>query len=81
MRLAIVSDIHDKQTAFEAVLADLQQTPPDLVLHAGDLADTGSSPAEIVDRIRSLGWQSVPIIHNKNNAMRNPDHPLRMTDL
>ncbi len=59
MRIAIVSDIHGNQTAFEAVLADLRQTSPDLVLHGGDLADTGSSPVEIVDRIRSLGWQGV----------------------
>jgi predicted phosphodiesterase len=49
MRIAIVSDIHSNQTAFEAVLADLRQTSPDVVLHGGDLADTGSSPAEIVD--------------------------------
>jgi predicted phosphodiesterase len=59
MRTAIVSDIHGNRTAFEAVLADLRRTSPDLVLHGGDLADSGSSPAEIVDRIRELGWQGV----------------------
>lgn len=59
MRIAIVSDIHGNRTAFEAVLADLRQTSPDLVLHGGDLADVGASPAEIVDRIRDLGWQGV----------------------
>jgi predicted phosphodiesterase len=59
MRIAIVSDIHGNRTAFEAVLADLEQTSPDLILHCGDLADSGSSPAEIVDRIRDLGWQGV----------------------
>ena len=59
MRIAIVSDIHGNLTAFEAVLADLQVTAPDLVLHGGDLADGGSSPAEIVDRIRDLGWHGV----------------------
>lgn len=59
MRIAIVSDIHGNRTAFEAVLADLEQTSPDLILHGGDLADSGSSPAEIVDRIRDLGWQGV----------------------
>ena len=57
MRIAVVSDIHGNRTAFEAVLADLQQTPPDLILHGGDLADGGSSPVEIVDRIRYLGYQ------------------------
>src|ERR1700730_16924407 len=56
MRIAIVSDIHGNRTAFEGVLADLRETSPDLILHGGDLADGGSSPAEIVDRIRELGW-------------------------
>jgi len=59
MRIAIVSDIHGNRTAFEAVLADLRQTSPDMALHGGDLADAGSSPVEIVDRIRDLGWQGV----------------------
>lgn len=59
MRIAIVSDIHGNLTAFEAVLDDLRLTAPDLVLHGGDLAEGGSSPAEIVDRIRELGWQGV----------------------
>jgi predicted phosphodiesterase len=59
MRIAIVSDIHGNRTAFEAVLADLRYNSPDLILHGGDLADTGSGPVEIVDQIRSLGWQGV----------------------
>jgi predicted phosphodiesterase len=59
MRIAIASDIHGNVTAFEAVLADLRQTSPDLIFHGGDLADSGSSPAEIVDRIRDLGWPGV----------------------
>jgi putative phosphoesterase len=59
MRIAVVSDIHGNLTAFEAVLADLQHTRPDLTLHGGDLADSGSSPREIVDRIRALGWPGV----------------------
>ena len=58
-RIAIVSDIHGNRTAFEAVLGDLRQTSPDLILHGGDLADIGSSPTEIVDRIRDLGWPGV----------------------
>jgi predicted phosphodiesterase len=59
MRIAVVSDIHGNRTAFEAVLADLRQTAPDLILHGGDLADGGSSPAEVVDRVRDLGWPGV----------------------
>ena len=59
MRIAIVSDIHGNRAAFEAVLADLRQTSPDLILHGGDLAHGGASPAWIVDRIRDLGWLGV----------------------
>jgi predicted phosphodiesterase len=71
MRIAIVSDIHGNRTAFEAVLADLRQTSPDLVLHGGDLADAGSSPAEIVDRIRDLGWQGV--VGNTDEMLFKPE--------
>jgi putative phosphoesterase len=59
MRVAVVSDIHGNLTAFEAVLADIRQCSPDVVLHGGDLADSGSSPVEMVDYIRSLGWPGV----------------------
>jgi putative phosphoesterase len=59
MRIAVVSDIHGNGTAFEAVVKDLRETSPDLILHGGDLADGGSSPVEIVDQIRDLGWEGV----------------------
>ena len=59
MRIAIVSDIHGNLAAFEAVLADLRETAPDLIFHGGDLATSGANPAEIVDQIRDLGWRGV----------------------
>jgi putative phosphoesterase len=59
MRVAIVSDIHGNQRAFQAVLADLQQVAPDLVVHGGDLAAGGAHPADIIDQVRSLGWPGV----------------------
>ena len=59
MRIAVVSDIHGNRTAFEAVLEDLRETAPDVIYHGGDLADSGSSPVEIVDRVRDLGWPGV----------------------
>lgn len=71
MRIAIVSDIHGNRTAFEAVLADLRQTSPDLILHGGDLADAGSCPVEIVDRIRDLGWPGV--IGNTDEMLVAPE--------
>ena len=59
MRVAIVSDIHGNLRAFEAVLADLRQVAPDLVVHGGDLVYGGAHPAEIIDQIRSLSWPGV----------------------
>ena len=61
MRIAVVSDIHGKRVAFDAVLADLRQTSPDLILHAGggDVADGGANPVEIVDRVCALDWPGV----------------------
>src|ERR1700690_2819837 len=71
MRIAILSDIHGNRTAFEAVLADLRQTSPDLILHGGDLADSGASPVEIVDCIRDLGWQGV--VGNTDEMLFRPE--------
>jgi predicted phosphodiesterase len=71
MRIAIVSDIHGNLTAFEAVLEDLRQTSPDLILQGGDLAHSGSSPAEIIDRIRDLGWQGV--VGNTDELLFRPE--------
>jgi putative phosphoesterase len=59
MRIAIVSDIHGNFRAFEAVLADLRQVAPDLVVHGGDLAYGGTHPADIIDQVRALGWPGV----------------------
>jgi len=71
MRIAIVSDIHGNRTAFEAVLADLRQASPDLILHGGDLADGGASPVEVVDRIRDLGWPGV--VGNSDEMLFRPE--------
>ncbi len=71
MRIAILSDMHDNLTAFEAVLKDLRASSPDMVLHGGDLVSGGSSPAEVVDRIRELGWQGV--CGNTDESMARPE--------
>lgn len=59
MRIAIVSDIHGNLPALEAVLADLDEVRPNLVVQGGDLALGGPHPVEVVDRIRELGWSGV----------------------
>ena len=59
MKVAIVSDIHGNRRAFQAVVADLRQVAPDLVLHGGDLAYGGAHAADIIDQVRALGWPGV----------------------
>lgn len=66
MRTAVVSDIHGNRTALAAVLADLQQVSPDLIVHGGDLAASGSHDAEVIDQVRSLGW---PGVHGNTDEM------------
>jgi len=71
MRVAVVSDIHGLVCGFEAVLADLRRTSPDLVLHGGDLADGGPGGVEIIDSIRALGWQGV--MGNTDEMLTRPE--------
>lgn len=71
MRLAIVSDIHGNLTALESVIADLRMTSPDLILHGGDLAAGGARSVEVVDRIRSLGWQGA--LGNTDEMLYRPE--------
>jgi len=59
MRIAVISDVHGNRRAFDAVLKDLEEVSPDLVIHGGDLAANGAHPAEIIDQIRSKGWLGV----------------------
>jgi putative phosphoesterase len=72
MRVAVVSDIHGNLTALDAVIADLKQVSPDLVVHGGDLLGGGGGhQTEVVDRIRELGW---PGVHgNTDEILWNPD--------
>lgn len=71
MRLAILSDVHANLTALEAVIRDLRETSPDLVLHGGDLSDGGACPAEVVDRVRDLGWPGV--LGNTDEMLFSPE--------
>ena len=70
MRLAIVSDIHGNLTALEAVVADIERRGVDRVIHGGDLALVGARPAEVVDRVRELGWPG--IVGNTDELLWRP---------
>jgi len=71
VRLAIASDIHGNLCALEALIADLSITKPDIVLCGGDLATHGHRPAEVIDRIRDLGW--ITIAGNTDETLWAPE--------
>jgi len=58
MRVAVLSDIHGNLPALDAVLADVYQEGPDLIVLNGDLAD-GPMPAQTLDRLAQLGDRAI----------------------
>ncbi len=56
MRIAALADVHGNLPALEAVLQELERLQPDLVVLDGDLINAVPFSAEVVDRVRSLGW-------------------------
>ena len=54
-----MTDIHGNLRAFQAVVRDLKQVAPDLIVHGGDLVFGGTHPGEIIDEIRALAWPGV----------------------
>jgi putative phosphoesterase len=71
MRLAIVSDIHGNLTGLEAVIADIERRGAERVLQGGDLALAGCQPAEVIDRVRELGWAG--IVGNTDELLWRPE--------
>jgi putative phosphoesterase len=71
VRLAVVADIHGNLAALEAVVADIDRRAVDRVVHGGDLALMGPRPAEVIDRIRELGWAG--ILGNTDELLWRPD--------
>src|SRR3989442_5563578 len=71
MRLAVVSDVHGNLTALDAVIEDLGRRGVDTVVHGGDLALAGAQGAEVVDRIRELGWPGV--VGNVDELLWRPE--------
>jgi putative phosphoesterase len=71
MRRAIVSDIHGNLTALDAVIGDLAHRGVDRVAHGGDLALAGCQGAEVIDRVRELGWPG--IVGNTDELLWRPE--------
>ncbi len=73
LRLAIFSDVHGNLHALEAVLADARERADGWVV-AGDLAWGGPFPAEVIDRVRSLGCPVV-LGNTDQTLLEEPAHP------
>jgi predicted phosphodiesterase len=69
--LAVVSDIHGNLTALDAVVADIEDRGVERVLQGGDLALAGCQPAEVIDRVRELGWAG--IVGNTDELLWRPE--------
>ena len=54
MRVAVISDMHGNDLAFEAVEADLKKQEVDQIVCLGDAIQGGPQPAEVVQRLRRL---------------------------
>ena len=65
MRAAIFGDIHGNLPALEAVLADLRQHAPDVLICLGDVAMTGPWPNECLHLVASL---NCPVVMGNADA-------------
>jgi len=64
--VAALYDIHGNLPALDAVLAELEATPPDAVVVGGDIA-AGPMPVEVLARLGGLPW---PVHFLRGNADR-----------
>ena len=76
--MAVVTDVHGNLTALEAIIADLRRRAVDCVVHGGDLALMGPRPAEVIDRIRELGWPGV--VGNTDELLWRPEEQVRQRE-
>jgi hypothetical protein len=60
------------------VIADIEREAPDLVVCGGDLALMGARPAEVVDRVRELGWPGV--VGNTDELLWRPEERQRQEE-
>jgi putative phosphoesterase len=74
-RVAVLSDVHGNAVALEAVLADVSELDPDLVVFGGDLT-WGSQPEETLALVHSLACPALFVRGNAERALLEPsDEP------
>jgi putative phosphoesterase len=59
VRLALISDQHANDVAFRAVVEDIERIGADTVVCLGDVAQGGAQPAETLDRLATLGCDTI----------------------
>jgi putative phosphoesterase len=59
VRIALISDQHGNDLAFATVVDDIERIGVDRTICLGDVAQGGAQPAETLDRLGSLGCETV----------------------
>jgi predicted phosphodiesterase len=59
MRLALISDQHGNDVGFRAALEDIERLGVEEVVCLGDVVQGGTEPAQTLDRLASLGCETV----------------------
>lgn len=59
MRLALISDQHGNDVAFRAALEDVERLGVEEIVCLGDVVQGGTEPAQTLDRLASLGCETV----------------------
>jgi putative phosphoesterase len=65
MRVAVISDMHGNDFAFDAVEADIQNQKIDQIVCLGDAVQGGPQPAAVVQRLRRL---NCPVVMGNADA-------------
>lgn len=65
MRIAVIADVHGNLLALEAVLADIRQASPDLLINLGDLVSGPFDPAGSADAQISLECPTIAGNHER----------------
>ena len=74
MRVAAIADVHGNLPALEAVLADLEEEAPDMIVIAGDVVP-GPMPAETIDLLRMLSGARFVRGNGERNVVEAFDDP------
>ena len=72
MRIAVIADIHGNRLALEAIIADLRDAAPDLIVNLGDLVSGPFDPAGAADAQIALDCPSLKGNHDRWVLQDNP---------